>query len=68
MRLTETLIVQATMFSVLHMDPAIFASHFFFGLVVGWLRRFTRSLCPGMLVHAAWNAAIVGLELVGSPG
>jgi membrane protease YdiL (CAAX protease family) len=60
----DALIVQAAMFSVLHMAPSIFVSHFVFGLIVGWLRRFTGSLYPGMIVHAAINAAVLGLELV----
>jgi len=55
----EALIVQAAMFSVLHLLPAVFVSHFVIGLVLGFLRRRTGSIYPGMLVHAAWNAWVV---------
>ncbi len=56
-------LVQAAAFSVLHMEPMIFVSHFVMGLVFGWLRRRTGSLYPSMLTHAVWN----GLVLVTSP-
>lgn len=59
----DALIVQAAMFSVLHMHPTIFVSHFVFGLALGWLRRYSRSLYPGMFVHMAWNALVLALEL-----
>jgi membrane protease YdiL (CAAX protease family) len=55
----EALIVQAAMFSVLHLLPAVFVSHFVIGLVLGFLRRRTGSIYPGMLVHAAWNTWVV---------
>jgi membrane protease YdiL (CAAX protease family) len=35
------------------------------GLIFGWLRLRTRSLIPGMILHAAWNAANILLELRG---
>jgi membrane protease YdiL (CAAX protease family) len=41
----------------------IFPSHFFIGLVLGLLRRWTGSLYPGIAVHAAWNARVIWLEL-----
>ena len=56
---TETLLVQAALFSVLHFGVLAFPSHFFIGLVLGVLRVRTGSLYPGMLVHLAWNAAVV---------
>lgn len=62
---TEALLVQAGMFSVLHLMPMIFPSHFLMGLLFGWLRRESGSLYPGMAVHAAWNAWIVWQELAG---
>lgn len=59
----ESLVVQAAMFSVLHLEPTYFATSFFFGLALAWLRRTTGSLIPGMLIHAAWNAMVLGWEL-----
>ena len=55
----DALIVQAAMFSVLHLSPVVFVSHFVIGLVLGFLRRRTASVYPGMLVHGAWNAYVV---------
>jgi membrane protease YdiL (CAAX protease family) len=60
----EVVVVQAAMFSVLHMHPGVFVSHFVFGLALGWLRVASRSLYPGMLVHAGWNAWVLGTELL----
>jgi membrane protease YdiL (CAAX protease family) len=61
----EGWLVQAALFSVLHLSPVIFPTHFAMGLIFGWLRMRTRSLIPGMVLHAAWNAAIILLELKG---
>ena len=57
--------MQAALFSMLHLGVAIFPSHFVIGLVLGVLRRRTRSLYPGMAVHLTWNAAVVWAELGG---
>jgi membrane protease YdiL (CAAX protease family) len=51
----EALLVQAALFSVLHISPIIFPSHFILGLTLGYMRSKTRSVYPGMLFHAAWN-------------
>ena len=64
---TETLLVQAALFALVHLGPVIFPSHFVIGLVLGLIRRRTRSLYPGMLTHAGWNAAVVWTELAGYP-
>jgi len=61
----EGWLVQAALFSVLHLSPVIFPTHFVMGLIFGWLRLRTRSLIPGMILHAAWNAANILLELRG---
>jgi membrane protease YdiL (CAAX protease family) len=63
----EAWLVQAALFSVLHLSPVIFPTHFVMGLIFGWLRMRTGSLIPGMILHAAWNAAIILLELKGEP-
>jgi membrane protease YdiL (CAAX protease family) len=57
----EALIIQAAMFSVLHMLPSMFISHFIIGLILGIIRLRSQSLYPGMLIHTVWNA-IVFLE------
>jgi membrane protease YdiL (CAAX protease family) len=59
----EGWLVQAALFSVLHLSPVIFPTHFVMGLIFGWLRMRTGSLIPGMILHGAWNAAIILLEL-----
>lgn len=59
----EGWLVQAAFFSVLHLSPVIFPTHFAMGLIFGWLRMRTGSLIPGMVLHAAWNAAVILLEL-----
>jgi uncharacterized protein len=58
----EALLVQAMAFSVLHLSPWIFMSHFLMGLSLGLLRDSTKSLYPGMLAHACWNAWIIAQE------
>jgi len=58
----EAWLIQAALFSVLHLLPIAFPSHFVMGLVFGYLRLRTRSLYPGMLLHATWNALQVFAE------
>ncbi len=60
----EAGLVQAAFFSVMHMSPIIFPSHFVMGLIFGWLRVRTNSLIPGMVLHALWNAWAVVEELL----
>jgi uncharacterized protein len=55
----EALIIQAALFSVLHLLPMIFPSHFLMGLCFGYARLRSRSLYPGMLMHASWNAYVL---------
>lgn len=55
----ESLLVQAGLFSFIHMVPLIFVSHFVIGLLFGYLRNRTGSLYPGILLHMAWNALVV---------
>jgi len=56
----EALVVQAALFSVLHMLPLIFLSHFLMGIALGWLRNRSGSLWPSILVHTLWNAWVMG--------
>jgi membrane protease YdiL (CAAX protease family) len=57
---TEALIVQAALFSAAHLSPVILVTHFGMGLALGWVRRRSGSLLPGILLHAAWNAWVIG--------
>jgi membrane protease YdiL (CAAX protease family) len=59
----EAWLIQAALFSVLHISPIIFPSHFLMGLCFGYMRLRTKSLYPGMALHAAWNAFVLGKEL-----
>lgn len=61
----EAWLIQAALFSVLHLSPLIFPDHFVMGLCFGYLRRRSRSLYPGMALHATWNALVLVQELVG---
>jgi membrane protease YdiL (CAAX protease family) len=56
-------LIQAALFSVLHLSPLIFPSHFLMGLCFGYMRMRSRSIYPGMLLHACWNALVVLQEL-----
>jgi membrane protease YdiL (CAAX protease family) len=56
-------LIQAALFSVLHLAPMMFPSHFLMGLCFGYMRRRSRSIYPGMLLHACWNALVVVGEL-----
>jgi membrane protease YdiL (CAAX protease family) len=59
----EALIIQAAMFSILHMLPIIFISHFIMGLVLGVIRQKSHSLYPCMLFHTTWNAIVLLEEI-----
>jgi membrane protease YdiL (CAAX protease family) len=61
----EALVIQAALFSVLHLLPLDFPSHFVMGLCLGYMRLRTKSLYPGMILHASWNAFILCQELYG---
>jgi uncharacterized protein len=61
----ETLVIQAALFSVLHLTPIAFPSHFLMGLCLGWLRLRTRSLYPSIAAHAIWNGLALSYELWG---
>jgi uncharacterized protein len=58
-------LIQAALFSVLHLSPLMFPSHFLMGLCFGYMRRRSRSIYPGMLLHGCWNALVVLNELPG---
>lgn len=56
-------LIQAALFSVAHLSPLVFPSHFVIGLCFGYLRRCTRSIYPGMVAHGSWNALVLFREL-----
>ncbi len=59
----EAWLIQAALFSVLHLSPIIFPSHFAMGLWFGWLRRRTQSVYPGMVMHGLWNGIVLSAAL-----
>ena len=60
---SEALIIQAALFSVLHLSPAIFVSHFVMGLLLGWVRLRVQHIYFGMLLHMGWNAWVLAQEV-----
>lgn len=61
----ETVAVQGALFAVVHILPFMFLSHFVLGVMFGELRRTTRSLWPGVVLHASWNAGVFLLQRYG---
>ena len=59
----DTLLAQALLFSFAHMLPTMFISHSVIGLCLGYLRKTSGSLWPGMIVHGWWNALVLIGEL-----
>lgn len=59
-------LIQAALFSVLHLSPLMFPSHFLMGLCFGYMRRRSRSIYPGMALHALWNALVLFQDLAAS--
>jgi membrane protease YdiL (CAAX protease family) len=59
----EAILIQAALFSVLHLSPAIFVSHFVIGLILGWVRFRTGTVYYGMLLHMSWNAFVAMQEI-----
>jgi membrane protease YdiL (CAAX protease family) len=59
----EALVMQAAMFSIIHLLPASFISHFVIGLTLGWLRQRTASILPGMVAHYVYNTSVLLIEL-----
>ncbi len=51
----ETLFVVALLFAIIHLNPAGFIHLFVAGLALGYLRSFSGSLYPGMLLHFCHN-------------
>lgn len=58
----EAFFLQALLFSVVHLSPVIFISHFLIGLALGWLATYHKSLIPSMIVHFIYNSSILLFE------
>lgn len=59
----DAAILQAFLFSVLHMSLVMLPAFAFFGLALAFLRRRTGSLLPCMAVHMLWNGCVVARGL-----
>jgi membrane protease YdiL (CAAX protease family) len=60
---SEALVVQAALFSILHLLPSMFISHFVFGLLMGWIRNRLGHLYLCCILHIGWNSAVVIAEV-----
>lgn len=56
---TEAILIQAAMFSILHLIPTVFISHFVIGIILGIIRLRSQSLYPCILLHAMWNGYVI---------
>lgn len=54
--------VSAAMFATIHLSPVAFLHTGILGVLFGWLTVRSGSLWPSILVHAAWNTAMVLLD------
>lgn len=67
MKGSDALILQAMLFSVLHLSPLMLPSLFVIGYAFGWLRQRTGSLWPGVVLHGLWNSWCLVGELRATP-
>ena len=58
-----SMILSATMFSAVHMDPGAFLPLFVLGFVFAFVFERTRSLIPSMIAHCMWNTGTFILML-----
>lgn len=63
MSVNEALVIQAALFSILHLNPVIFISHFIMGLFLGWIRNKTNTIYFSVGLHMAWNASVLVKEI-----
>ncbi len=54
-------IVSSAVFAVFHGEPFVFLPIFALGLMLAWLTETTRSVWPGIVGHAVFNATAVAL-------
>lgn len=53
---TVAIVLSAAIFAVAHVIPLLMPALFFVGLVLGQLREWSKSIIPGILIHATQNA------------
>lgn len=59
----RAILFTGALFAAIHLLPWILPLHLFLGLAFGWIVYATRSIWPGVMLHAANNAAaLLGLE------
>ena len=63
-KMFAAVVMQAALFSVVHLLPERLPTTFAMGLVLGWIALRTGSLLPGILCHAVHNAVPVAVSLV----
>jgi membrane protease YdiL (CAAX protease family) len=59
-----TPLVSGAIFGAAHLEPRAFPALFVLGALLGWLYMRTRSLLPGMAVHAANNLLALAAALL----
>lgn len=57
-RLRNAILLQALLFSLMHVNPYQIGPAFVYGLILGWLRHRTGSLGPCIVMHASINGAV----------
>ncbi|NML34719.1 CPBP family intramembrane glutamic endopeptidase [Paraburkholderia antibiotica] len=55
---SRAIVYSALIFGLAHMNVYQFVVAFVVGLLIGWMYERTRSLIPGMLLHAFYNTAV----------
>ena len=58
-------VASAVVFSLFHVDPAVYIPIFVTGLLLAWLYQQTGSLWPSIAAHAGQNALALAVELYG---
>jgi membrane protease YdiL (CAAX protease family) len=61
----KAILISAVFFAVVHLNPWQAIPAFFGGLFLGWVYYKTRSVIPGMIIHATIN--IIGVLLMFTP-
>jgi membrane protease YdiL (CAAX protease family) len=54
----RAVLYSAVLFAIMHLNPVQFAAALAIGLFLGWLYTRTRSLWPGIVMHAIYNAHV----------
>jgi membrane protease YdiL (CAAX protease family) len=59
----RAILVSALLFGLAHLNIYQFVAGALIGLLLGWLYERTRSLWPGILLHAVYNSALTAISL-----